>query len=512
MRPLQTLNTQRIPRCMLVTLIAAAGTLYALLGVMSWKFSMVGDEWPFFEYARMIAARNMLVNPFGLNGIYGIHRVLESCSQAIFLWLLGSSFFVWKLASIVMLFPSVIVFYLFVKELYGERIAFLCVPLLAFSKYLCNFFKIGYAHSFCFFLFMLCLYSAARLLNRPDKPHAVALGIGLGLAFFAYIGPVFVFLLLPFFVKLLWQKRAQAIPLLLIVALVMGAIISLGFITTPRTEWLPGFSRTSAPGEFDSNVQILINIARNFPSRQFDSNGQILINIARNFLLFWKNFDYFYNHFVEGPYLDVITRWTAALGIGVALFSFRTSWIILGGWGMLCLVLGLINPYWYTPTTRGIFFVPYGVLFAALGLEFLRTTLQKYRASLGLMMIIILISGINIYEAHITVFQRTGYSRTALIFRELEQTAPHNSRLLLVSSPGEHFTPGNLKELMNARHIQKVRFTHTEDIAQVCSSTYDRLLLLKPDVPTLFPIIQATCGSTAPPALDAVTIIDGYHP
>ena len=418
---------------------------------------------------------------------------LKVIHRRFFLFLFGKSFFVWKLASVTMLFPSVIVFYLFAKELYGERVALLCVPLLAFSKYLCNFFKIGYTHSFCFFLFTLCLYYAARLLNRPDRFHAAALGIGLGLAFFAYIGPVFVLLLLPFFARLLWQKRAQAIPLLLIVALVMGVIISLGFVTTPRAQWLQGLAKTSA-------------------QREFDSNTQILINIARNFLLFWKNFDYFYNHFVEGPYLDVITRWAAALGIGVALFSLRTYWVVLGAWLMLCLILGLINPYPYTPTTRGIFLVPYGVLFAAFGLEFLRTTFRKYRSSLVLMMIIILISGINIYEAHITVFQRAGYSRTALIFRELLQTAPHNSRLLLFSSPAEYFNPLNLNRLMKARHIEASRFTNTADIAQVCGSTYDRLMMLKHDVPAAFPQIQQTCGQAAPPSLDVVTIIDGYYP
>ena len=105
MHPFRTINIKRLPLLVPVMLIAATGTCYALFGVMSWKFSMVGDEWPFFEYARMIVERRMLVNPFGLNGVYGIHRVLESYSQAIFLWLLGSSFFI--TASLKTFFPKI---------------------------------------------------------------------------------------------------------------------------------------------------------------------------------------------------------------------------------------------------------------------------------------------------------------------------------------------------------------------------------------------------------------------
>lgn len=494
MHSLRTFNIRRFPLLVWVILIAACGTLYALIGVMSWKFSIVGDEWAFFEYAGMIADHRMFVNPFGLNGVYGTHRVLESYSQAIFLFLLGKSFFVWKLASVVMLFPSVIVFYLFVKELPGkECLAFLCVPLLAFSKYLCNFFKIGYTHSFCFFLFTLCLYAAARLVNRPDRLHAAMLGVALGLSFFAYIGPVFVLLLAPFFAKLLWQRRAQALPLILIVALVMGSIISIGFITTPQSQWFTALSKTST-------------------QREFDSNMQILVNIGRNFLLFWKNFDYFYNHFVAGPYLDVITRWAAALGLFVALLSLKKYGVLVGGWIMLCLVLGLTNPYPYTPTTRGIFLVPYGVLFAAIGLEWMRTTFRRFHSAPLLALLIVIIVGINIYEAHIGVFQQTGYSRTALIFRELVRTAPYNSRLLLFSPHPNHFPPLNLSRLIKARHIQESRFMYTWDITRVCTQIYDRLVMLKPDVPAAFHEIQQTCAETAPPSLDAVMIIDGHYP
>ncbi|MBD3309350.1 hypothetical protein GF339_23335 [candidate division KSB3 bacterium] len=448
---------------LVVGLIATCGTACALVGMTSWKFAAVGDELPFFYFAKRIAEQHLLVNPLGMYGVYGEHQVLGSYVQAIFLVLFGSQYAVWKFSGVIVLLPSVIFLYLFVRPLYGRNPALISALLLAFSKYLCNFFKIGYIHSLCLFLLVFCLYLAGELLRVPTRAKAIKLGIGLGISFFVVIGPVFPFLLLPFGVALLHRKGRQAIPLLAIVALVLLAFISIGLLTTPADQRWGGLTKTSV-------------------HREFDSKAQVLINIGRNFLLFWQNFDYLYNHFVEGPYLDLISRWAALFGIVLCLLAFRqTQGLLLFLWIMLCLGIGISNPYWYTPSTRGIFFIPYGVIFASLGLEFLRRNLRRFGVRWVLPLVLVAIIGLNIYEAHIGIFRKAGYSRTALILRELVQSTPQEEALLLVHSPGYQFDVRHVLQRLPFFGIPASRFAHTHQLPEACATHREKLIAFTDD-------------------------------
>ncbi len=477
-----------------VIALALAGTLAACDNLTSWQFAIVGDEGPFFDFAKGLAEHNLRVNPFSLQGVYGTHRVLESYAQAIFLWRFGANWVVWKCASVFMLLPSVICFYLFARHLYGRSTALISVPLLAFSKYLSNFFKIGYTHSFCFFLLMLCLYAAARFWTTPTNQRAGVLGVCLGLAFFAYIGPVFPFFLLPIWLGLLMRERQRALPRLLIVAAIWLAFIGLGLVSTPSAAWLGGLQKTTAHREFDSNVQILINI-------------------GRNFLLFWTNFDYFYNHFVVGPYLDLISRWAAAGGMAFCLWRWRQrEGLLLWLWGMLCLGLGLINPYWYTPTTRGIFLVPFGVLFAAVALNFFRQRCARWHGAALVGLALTAAVGLNLHEARTGVFRVTGYSRMALIVRELLTTNAVAEPLLLFTSPEANFPIHALRELLTIRDMDPARLIYSQNRQEACLTPAVRLLILADD--PLFQAIAPTalCDFARLSAPRQIVPIQGHFP
>ncbi len=442
--------------------IAFLGTVYSFIGITSWKFSIVGDEWACFTYAKGIAEQHLLVNPFGLHGVYGQQQVLESYYQAIFLSLFRGNYAAWKASNMVLLFPSAIFLYKFVRKLYGKNPALISASLLIFSKYLGNIFKVGNPHCLGFLLFILCVYFSSEILFAPTKKNALKLGISLGLAFFAYVGPIFSFFLLPFLVPLFRRHGKQALKPIVIVVIIFLIFVMIGLGTTPMAQWSSIATKTPLKREFDSNVQILINI-------------------GKSFLLFFDNFDYIYNHFVEGPYLDGISRWAAFVGIVLCAFAFRRKeGLLLFLWIVLCVGIGLTNPYRYTPSTRGIFFIPYGVTFASIGLEFLRRRLRKFGSSVMIPIAVVVAIALNIYEAQIGVFKKVGYSNTALIMRELSK-ASNNPSILVYHSDSFRFDPQHVHHLMSVYDIPKSCFKLTTILTEVCNTRQDIVIIFKDD-------------------------------
>jgi hypothetical protein len=243
--------------------------------------------------------------------------------------------------------------------------------------------------------------------------------------------------------------------------------------------------------------------------RQFDSNMQMLINIGRNFLLFWNNFDYLYNHFVTGPYLDPISGLMAAIGILLCVIRLNKSeGIMLWLWIIMCIVIGLTTPYWYTATTRGILFVIYGNIFAAIGLN----VLWKKIASLGLHallpFVLVIIVALNLYEAQIGVFNKVGYSRTALILKTLSES---NHAVLLYHSPEYHFNTSSVERLMLLHNIELSRFAVARSLKDIHPDWRGEILVFGDD-PTVktpkFDQFKEFCK--IPPAKQLTKIYGGF--
>jgi hypothetical protein len=456
--------SRRRKRQLLVWAIAAAGTAYATVGVGSWKYAFVGDEGAFYSHAVWLAEEKKLrVNPFHMVGVYQQHRVLESYIQAIFLFVLGSSVAVWKFSGVAMIFPSVIYMHRLTRRLCGRNAALIAATLLAFSKYLCGFFKIGYTHPLCFALFIISLCFAVELLFAPTKKNGAKFGAALGLSFYAYIGPLFPFFLCPVVLALLVRKRARAIVPLLTGAAVCLAIVSLAFFSTPKESWLTALKKTSASPEYEGRKQMWINVGRNFKVTHVNS-------------------DYNYNHYVDGPYVDSVTRWAAALGALICLVRFRRKiGLLLPLWALMCVGLGVTNPYWYTPTTRGFFLVPYAVLFAAIGLEAVRKLLGKFGTRLVIPIALAAAIGLNIYQAQIGLFKRQGHPRMSLILKELTDRNQREMKIGLFYSQRYNFDEGNFRGLLKTRKIAEDRLAVYRDIDAARETDCDVMVVFEKD-------------------------------
>ncbi len=388
--------------------------LYFSWDINSWKFSFVGDEWHFYAYAKKIVQQDFLVNPFQLQGVHEQNSVMGSVYQAFFLWMFGFTNAAWRLSNIILIIPSSIFFFLLVKKELGTHIAAFCTILLQSSYYLANYFKIGYVNPQAFALFILSLYLTYLCGRSPRLKNFALLGGVLGLSFYIYLGPLFPFIAWPFLIPILSNRKfsKKIIARNMVISGTIYLIIML-------------------PGIIDT-AQLAGPASKTLFAREYKGSFQTLINIYHNFLLFYKSYDYLYNHFVAGPYLDIISRCLAFIGTIVCLTKIRISFYrsLILAYISTCIIIGITSPYAYTPTTRGIFFLPFGFVLSGIGLLFLQKKTGLTKISYIILPIIILL---NIYQSQIGVFSPPIHTASALVIKNLQEASDNKPRTLLLS-------------------------------------------------------------------------------
>lgn len=421
----------------LLILTTMMALFYFSWDINSWKFSYVGDEWEFYSFTKYIVDHHFLVNPFSMQGVYGENPLLGSIYQALFVQLLGDTNFAWRFSNIILIVPCSIFFFLWIKKLFTPQIAFISTVLLQSSFFVSNYFKIGYVNPIAFTLFLVSLYAATLLAESPTKKHMLFLGITLGISFYIYLGPLFPLFVWPLLLPLI-KKRKQFFPNVFYffssyILLVLPGIFDI-------THWHAAAKKT-----------IFV--------KEFTDNSQIITNIFHNFFLYYKNYDYLYNHFIEGPYLDPITRTLALIGTILVIWNVKKNHYLalLLIYISVVVVIGITSPYAYTPTTRGIFFIPFGCIFAGIALGVL---VHKKLYQFLLVPILFGIFALNFYHSQIGVFQKTGYSATSLILKELQltNTSQQKSTYLLLADQ-QNFSTRNIPLMQEAYDLQKVTFT-----------------------------------------------------
>ncbi len=427
------------PHAKTLFLTTCLALIYYSWNINSWKFSYVGDEWAFYVFAKEIVSRHFIINPFDFHGVYWQNTVLSSTYQALFLKLLGFSNFAWRLSNIALIIPITIFFYKWMKKSFEPEIALYSTILLQCSFYLANFFKVGKNMPQALALLLVCLFAAASCTKNPSKKNFFILGLLLGVSFYIYIGPIFPILIWPYLLPLLRKDRLRRVFLSS-----LFLILGYSLLLFPS---LIQFSTWDGPA------------GKTFLHREFTDNNQIFVNIYHNFLLFYKNYDYFYNHFVAGPYLDLVTGALAFIGIIIILFNLRKLPFlqILLSYISTCIIIGVTSPYTYAPTTRGIFFLSFGAAFAGIALYYIMKKMPKY----FIVLILSLVFALNFYQSQIGVFNISGYSSTALVIKAMQDAQRNNTMkdTILLLSDANPYNYYDLKIMRQAYDLEKVPFS-----------------------------------------------------
>lgn len=460
--------------------------IYYSWDMTSWKYVTVGDDFPFYVYAKSIVEHYFLVNPFSFYGVYHQNTLLSSVYQAVFLQFFGINNFAWRFSNIVLIIPITIFFYKWIKALFSPQIALLSTIILQCSFYLANFFKVGKNMPQALTLLIICCFLATRCAQKPSKKNFFLLGVFLGLSFYIYIGPIFPLIIWPLLLPLLWEKNHKRIFLnfffLLFgyVLLLIPALLQLPLLAGPA--------------------------GKTFLSREYKDFWHVFVNIKNNFFLFYRNFDYVYNHYVAGPYLDIVSRILAFCGTMYVLFNIRKQpfWILILTYALTCIVIGVTSPYAYAPTTRGIFFLPFGALFAGIALNAIRKKVFK----IYIFMTLWLIFMVNVYLSQIGVFDIVGHSGTATVFKVLREAKQQNNtqQHFLLISDGNRYNYRYRYILKDMYDLEMIPFTTIKTSQLQCAHfANSKMLVFNYDIPALSTIYNQNCPEYNPNAIQILS-------
>lgn len=332
-------------------------SLVALLLVMSrawsWRFAFIGDEWVFFEMARVINHRPDGFELLALRDTVGYHTILSFTFQSWIMALAGENVFGWRLASSLPFVLSLPPIYIFVRWLAGRGAAFLGTGLLAGAHVLQTFSMAAYNNTQALLPLTLGLGLFAFAAVRASLLRYMLIGIVAGIGLFTF-----------------GLSRLAVIPL---------GVLLLSYFWPLRRGYLPGWGPVilgglvaSAPILFNlGNWQALLKatpLQSEVTARGISVGLQIVRNAVLGGLAFVTN-DH-KTHFIAGPYAEPLTALLVLLGLGYVLAGIGVAkrarvWLVASG--LFVLAVSSIQQYGFVSPTRLFILPPIYAIYAGLG-------------------------------------------------------------------------------------------------------------------------------------------------
>jgi hypothetical protein len=343
----------------LIYWIVCGGLVLMTLGINSWQFSTIGDEYNFYTFAlerfQPGGFKYILENFFNGTGVYHSHPMFSTTLQVASMALFGRDGFGWRISSVYLAAASSFFFYEFFKNFLSQRVALWAAFFLAASQYLFNFAKIGYNNPEALFALGLVLWAGAETARRRSPLSYAGLGAAIGLCFYVYPGALYA-VPLPVLLLLLYDppKARSTRTCWANLAFVLVLLISPLFFQ-------PDYWAEKLPGTFLNNPQI-------------SSFAILLENISTNFL--YSVFSYLYSvqetHYVVGAYLDPICAFLLPIGLAWTLLQTRRNKFALFAvvtYLLFLVLVGSTSGREAPATTRMFLLLPWYTLFSALGLD-----------------------------------------------------------------------------------------------------------------------------------------------
>jgi hypothetical protein len=387
--------------------------------INGWEFSVIGDEYSFFEYAKQLATEHNLgyigSHIFDGQAVFGAHPFFSSLMQAIPMKLFGVNNFAWRTSNLVLASASIPLFYYFFRTYTSQFIAISTSFFIGASHYIMTFGKIGYNNLQAFFMLALVLSISAWTLKTKRRIQYVLLGLSLGLCF--YVFPAALYILGIWMILMLLYNP----PMTKETArnwLAMGGmflIIVLPLLVQPDywNKLIAGTLLNKPP-----LVENFISISRH-----------VVSNLLYSFFSFLYQVDE--AHFVTVAYVDPLTAFLTLLGVLLSLRWMRKDRFLAYMWisfGALLLLVGASHDRQYPPTTRMFMLLPWFAFFASIGLRWLynqitRIITRPLNSRHFLAAIFVAVIMLNLYQAYsLSVRRSTRYQSQEMLYLRLVQS------------------------------------------------------------------------------------------
>jgi dolichyl-phosphate-mannose-protein mannosyltransferase len=379
---------RQIPAVLWVVNLAVI--LYTLL-LQSWRFGIIGDEYIFYHYGRIMLNEHSLKHVLdhllsARTVIYGKFLYLSVLPHAISMRLLGDDNFGWRFANIYLAILAIPFFYAFIKSFWNRRTALIYAFLFAVSQYLIVFARIGYNNVQSLLGMAVVLWLAGKAVTTGKDLYYSLLGIGLGLCLYIYpavlgVMPLPILLLLIY--QPPWRSRRAFAQWMLMVA---------------------GFSLLFLPLIFEPD----------YWQQKMSESAMEAVGVSQYFHVFsnllYSLFSFLYNpeetHYVVSSYLAPVSGMLVTLGLGWALWRARREKFmrfVLGGLVFLFFSLGASRSRALPSATHMFLILPWWFLFTTLGIEWLLQWIHPRRSKKfvmrAILVILLIIIAMNMVHA-----------------------------------------------------------------------------------------------------------------
>lgn len=353
--------------------VAAIGALSALSLIVvthdlaSYRWSGTPDETHFFGVAKAMAegtAERFLLSE---RGVFEVHPVLSSAYQALFLVLLGSSGWAWRLSSAAALVAALPPLYLLARRLWNARVAAAATALFGTTPVAVGFAHLGYNNVQ---VYPVVTGSLAVFLwayrCRSIAGHYLA-GWLAGLGFYTY------------------YPGRLALPLVVLLGCCLRGLPLLRRGRACTAGLFSGFALAVAPAA----AHPLDTLARMFQFTSLTGGGSVRVRdlasavelVASADVWTWVNQSfmsliysvYFIgpHHFQWPPVVDPISGPLVLVGLFLCLVQWRHggSRFLALAFVISAIVVGGTSHYFRPPLTRLLFLAPFSALLAAVALD-----------------------------------------------------------------------------------------------------------------------------------------------
>ncbi|MFZ6026418.1 MAG: glycosyltransferase family 39 protein [Chloroflexota bacterium] len=362
--------------------------------VNAWWFSVIGDDYSFYTYAREIAYVHKVgfigEHLFDGQAVYGSHPYFSSLIQAVFMRLFEPRNFAWCFSNHYLCALAIGFLYLFLKRFTTQRVALWASLFLAGSHYLMSFGKIGYNNLQALFALALVLWLTGRAIREQRLGDFAAVGLGLGFCFYVYPAALYVIPLSLLFLFLYVPPRSKASGWRW--AVVGFSFLLLLFPLIVQQEYW----QTKVAGTFLYNEQL-------------NATEVLIKHFTRNLIYALISFLYLgtESHYVVVSYVDPFAAFLMLIGFPVLLKHMRSrfAWFLLLGYLWMAFSVGATHDREFPPTTRMFLLLPWLAIFAAFGLEWLYDQLRAVHwppkwAGAGLWLVVAGMLVTNFYMAY----------------------------------------------------------------------------------------------------------------
>lgn len=339
-------------------IVAAA----AMIGLFLWLnlfdvrgvyYSVIGDEFDFYQTSLKEAQGHSIGNLFSQSGSYGIIPVLSSWSRGMLMRVVGTDLVGWKAATILPVAAALALAYLLARSLYGRRVAILTLGMLTTAHYLLAYGHTGYPNLEPLLPALGALLFFVWGRDRDSAALLFVSGLFAGLGWYTY-----------------YSSRTA------IVLLACGVLLTL-----PRSRWVRiavpvacGFVLLFLPMLVVNRGALwtaMLDQTWSSSARERDAGwfALSLINAGRSLLAF--NYNTHQGPFLHGSLAEPVTAALFPLGAGYLLATMHEArsrltlaWFVIG-----LGATGVLSRYDYVPVSRLHYVLPAVVLMAAVALD-----------------------------------------------------------------------------------------------------------------------------------------------